>query len=99
MEGKTRRNLKTLLIPVIFLSIQSLSSSERLILAPQCRYTYIHMCSPTHLYACICIDMHSSSSSAVILQIMACVCVFYNLIFKMKMTTSKFFAEIVLLWC
>lgn len=65
---------------------------------PWVRYT--HMCSLTHLYACVYIDIHSSSSSVGILQIMACVCVcvFYHLIFKMKMTTSKFFAEIVLLW-
>lgn len=93
MEEKARRNLKSLLIPVIFLSVQGLSSSERFILAPMGRHT--HMCSLVPLHTCVYIDMHSSSSSVGILQIMTCVCVLYHLIFKMKMTTSKFFAEIV----
>lgn len=74
-----RRNLKSLLIPDIFLSTQLLSSSERFVLAPW--VTQLHVATHSDVFMCTGIGMHSSSSSVGILQIMARVCAFYHLVF------------------
>lgn len=83
--------MKPLLIPVIFLSIQPLSSSNRFALASVGRH--IPICSVTPLWACLFIDMHSSSSSVGILQIMACMCVLYHLFFFNENDNFKIFCR------
>lgn len=93
VEGKARRNLKSFLIPVIFLSVQSLSSSEVLISASLGAYVL----ALSLICMRVCTDIHSSASSVGILQLMACACVLSSYILNDN-DNLKIFAVIVILW-